>query len=405
MLLLASDQGSGPSTPLHSARPADAIAGLPGTRIRSPGQCAGNQAPPGSGGVTRLPATGDLSGGGITNLHHIRRKIFPTHSPVCTVWRGNTGAERDTMWTPDIRTLFLILFLVNVILTLMLFIFWRSQKTHHGFRTWMLSLLVTSCGYFLYLNGGSVPVLLASPVANLLITLSVMMRLDSTGRYFWSRALPGIVYCILIPAALLLLYFTFLVDSVVIRGVIIGMLIVPSFLATALIAIRSREPETGSLGTVCRVPPGHGNPLDRDRHYRGTHPRRPPLAGPDPTNPIFFIVTILMDIVATASFLMLNMARTQEELPGKRDAVPEPCGQPPRLCPHPRQGVHPVCQPVAIRIAPPVNPLSGNPSIPPNNGECSRPCACSSVQAGTGMLRPPCGRLISGSGKAQSGTA
>ena len=219
------------------------------------------------------------------------------------------------MWTPDIRTLFLILFLVNVILTLMLFIFWRSQKTHDGFRPWMLSLLVTSCGYFLYLLGGSVPVLLSTMVANLLITLSVMMRLDSTGRYFRSRALPGTVYCILIPAALLLLWFTFLVDSVVIRGVIIGLLIVPSFLATALIAIRSREPETRSLRysfaasllvTALRwtasviiavlIPGDHS------------------LAGPDPFNPIFFIVTILMDIVATASFLMLNMARTQEEL-------------------------------------------------------------------------------------------
>jgi len=215
----------------------------------------------------------------------------------------------------DIRTLFLTLFLINVILTLMLFIFWKSQKTHDGFSVWMLSLLVTSCGYFLYLNGGSVPVLISSTVGNLLIALSVMMRLDSTGRYFRSRALPRIIYCILIPAALLFLYFTFRVDSVVIRGVIIGLLIVPSFLATSLIAIRSREPETRSLRysfaaallvtallwttitVIAIITPGDHS-----------------LQGPDPINPIFFIVTILMDIVATASFLMLNMARTQEEL-------------------------------------------------------------------------------------------
>ena len=61
------------------------------------------------------------------------------------------------MWTLDISTLFLTLFLVNVVLTLMLFTFWRSQKTYDGFRTWMLSLLVTSCGYFLYVIGGSLP--------------------------------------------------------------------------------------------------------------------------------------------------------------------------------------------------------------------------------------------------------
>ena len=219
------------------------------------------------------------------------------------------------MYTLDIRTLFVTLFLVNVVLTLMLFVFWRSQKTHDGFRTWMLSLLITSCGYFLYLISGSLAIQLYSTVANLLIVLSVMMRLDSTRRYFRSRALPRIMYATLIPAALLLLWFTYRVDSVVMRGVIIGLLIVPSFLATSFIAVRAREPETRllrysfasalmvtallwtAITVIAIVTPGDHS-----------------LLGPDPINPIFFIVTILMDIVSTGSFLMLNMARSQTEL-------------------------------------------------------------------------------------------
>jgi PAS domain S-box-containing protein len=219
------------------------------------------------------------------------------------------------MYTLDITTLFLTLFLVNVVLTLMLFTFWRSQKTHEGFRTWMLSLLVTSCGYFIYVIGGSLPLLLSSTVADLVIVLSVMMRLDSTGRYFRSRALPRIMYCILVPAALLLLWFTFRVDSQIIRGVIIGVLIVPSFVATARIALQVREPETRSirysfamallvtalLWTMITV-------------HAVITPGDHSLGGPDPVNPIFFIVTILMDIISTGSFLMLNMARTQTEL-------------------------------------------------------------------------------------------
>jgi PAS domain S-box-containing protein len=210
------------------------------------------------------------------------------------------------------RTLFLILFLVNVVLTLMLFIFWRAQKTHYGFSTWMLSLLVTSCGYFIFVIGGSLPLLLSSTLADLLIVMSVMMRLDSTGKYFRSQALPWIVYCALIPVVLLLLWFTFGVDSQIMRGVIIGLLIVPSFLATSFIAIRVREPETrslrysfaaalmvtGLLWTVITI---------IDLITPGNHS----LMGPDPINPIFFIVTIHMDIVSTASFLMLNMARSQ----------------------------------------------------------------------------------------------
>ena len=219
------------------------------------------------------------------------------------------------MVTLDITTLFLTLFLVNVVLTLMLFTFWRSQKTHDGFRIWMLSLLVTSCGYFLFVIGGSLPVLLYSTVADLIIVLSVMMRLDSTGRYFRSRALPVVIYCILIPAALLLLWFTFHADSQIMRGVIIGLLIVPSFVATALIAIRFREPETRllrySFSAALLVTALLWTTITVNAIITpGDHS----LGGPDPVNPIFFIVTILMDIVSTGSFLMLNMARSNIEL-------------------------------------------------------------------------------------------
>ncbi len=226
------------------------------------------------------------------------------------------------MWIPDIRTLFLILFLVNVFLTLLLFSFWKTQKTYNGFKTWMLSLLVASCGYFLYMIGGSLPVLLSSTGANLVIALSVMIRLDSTWKYFRSRALPWIIYGTVIPAALLLFYSVFFVDSVVIRGVIIALIIVPCFIAASLIAIRFREPETRSLRygfatallvtgllwtvivVVAIITPGNHS-----------------LSGPDPLNPIFFIVTILMDIVATVFFLLLNMARSHTDLQKSEEAL------------------------------------------------------------------------------------
>jgi PAS domain S-box-containing protein len=216
---------------------------------------------------------------------------------------------------PDIRTLFLTLFLVNVVLTLMLFVFWKTQKTYEGFRIWMLSLLVTSCGYCLYMLEGAVPVLVSSTVANLLIALSVMMRLDGTGKYFRSRALPATVYGMLIPAAFLLFWFMIITNSVIARGVIIGLLIVPCFIATSLIALRSGEPETRSLrysfaASVLVTALLWATIVVNGIVTPGDHS----LGGPDPINTVFFIVTILMDIVLTASFLMLNMARSQAEL-------------------------------------------------------------------------------------------
>jgi signal transduction histidine kinase len=226
------------------------------------------------------------------------------------------------MWIPDILTLFLLLFLINVVLTLVLFTFWKTQKTYDGFETWMLSLLVTVCGYFLYLSGGSVPVWISSSLANLVIALAVMIRLDGTGRYFRSQALPRILYASLLPAGFLLFWFAIMADMVVIRGLIMGLFIVPCFVAAAVIAIRSREPGTrplrfgfaaallvmaviwtGIIAVALLTPGDHS------------------LSGPDPQNTLFFIVTILMDVVATVFFLLLNMARSQAELKQSEDAL------------------------------------------------------------------------------------
>ncbi|HEX3000834.1 MAG TPA: hypothetical protein VHN82_00455, partial [Methanoregula sp.] len=222
----------------------------------------------------------------------------------------------------DTYTLILTLFLLNVVLALMLVIFWMSQKTHEGFKTWMLSLLALSCGYFLYISAGSVPAFLSSTTANLLIVLSFMLKLDSTGRYFRSRALPAVVYLCLVPAALLLLWFAIFQDSVVIRGMIVGSLLVPCFTAVAVISIRSTEPETRPLRYIFAAAFFVSAFLWAVIIIRAViTPGDHSLSGPDPVNPIFFIVTILTDTVATASFLMLNMARSQSELKQSEEAL------------------------------------------------------------------------------------
>jgi len=216
------------------------------------------------------------------------------------------------MWTPDIRTLFLILFLVNIFLTLLLFTFWKTQKTYDGFRTWMLSLLVTSCGFLLLVFRGSLPDLLTFLLADLLIVLSILMRLDSTRKYFLSRALPLTFYSILIPYVLLFLFFTYGVDSVVIRGVIIGIIVAPCLLMISCIAIRFREPETRLLrygfAASFLIPAILGIAI---LVFALIIPGDHTLFGPDPQNSTFFFVALVIDIFSTGSFLMLNMARSQ----------------------------------------------------------------------------------------------
>jgi len=219
------------------------------------------------------------------------------------------------MLTPDIRTLFLILFLVNVFFTLILFIFWKTQKTYYGFRTWMLSLLVISCGYFLFLLRGSVSDFLSIIIANILIALSVMMRVDSIRKYFWSKPLSPVFYSILIPFAGLFLYYTYSIDSVLLRSLISNVIIVPCLLITGLLAIRSQEPDNRLLrfsfaatfivvGILLTV---------RSISWLIT-PQNQSLFSTDLLNAYYFVVTIITDIIGIGIFLMLNMARSQMEL-------------------------------------------------------------------------------------------
>jgi len=219
------------------------------------------------------------------------------------------------MWTPDVRTLFLILFLVNAILTLMLFTFWKTQKTHYGFSTWMLSLLVISCGYFLYMLRGSVSDFLSIIIANILIALSVIMRVESGRRYFWSKPISPLFYCILIPFAALFLYYTYSVDSVLLRSLISNMIIVPCLIITGILAIRSQDPENRWLmsGFAASFMVVAILLTVRTISWLIT-PQNQSLFSTDPVNSFSFVVTIITDILGTGFFIMLNMTRSPTDL-------------------------------------------------------------------------------------------
>lgn len=219
------------------------------------------------------------------------------------------------MWLPDTRTLFLIIFVSNLFFALILLTYWKTQKTYNGFQTWTISIMVVSIGYLLLMLRGFVPDSLSIVLANLLIALSVIMRVDSTRRYFRAKALPVQAYSVLFLVAILYLYYTFAADLIIARNTVMTAFIVPCLLIAAYYAVKAREPETRMLrlffaGTLVVV----DLLLIARSGVWFTIPGDLTLMSTDLANVLFFTGTIVTDILATSLFLMLNMARSQEGL-------------------------------------------------------------------------------------------
>ncbi len=226
------------------------------------------------------------------------------------------------MWTPDIRTIFLIICLVNAFLTLMLYSFWKTQKTYDGFFIWMASLLCQSVAYFFFMLRGDLPDILSILVANTVVVLALMLRIDGIRRFFRSKPFPVVHYVLLVMIFLSYFWFTYVTDSIVLRALITTLFITPALFIAGILAVRLGDNETrvlrylfaGSLVApalilIARLAFWLVIPLDYT------------LFSADLLNTAFFLVAILADILATGFFLMLHMVRSQKELRQTNDKL------------------------------------------------------------------------------------
>ncbi|NLD57456.1 MAG: HAMP domain-containing histidine kinase [Methanomicrobiales archaeon] len=219
------------------------------------------------------------------------------------------------MWTPDIRTIFLVIFLINAFLALMLFFCYKSQKTYDGFAIWASSLLLQSFAYLLFFLRGEVPALLSILAANTLTVLGIMIRIDAIRRFFWSRTLPEWHYLLLLPVLGSFAYFTYVADSMVLRAALSTLFIVPVLIVAAIVPLRVQDAGTRMiryLFSASLALPGIVLSLRIIAWL--IVPAEYSLFSTDLFNTAFFIAAIIGDILATGCFLMLNMLRLHKEL-------------------------------------------------------------------------------------------
>ncbi|NMB78752.1 MAG: PAS domain S-box protein [Methanomicrobiales archaeon] len=214
----------------------------------------------------------------------------------------------------DIRTIAFILALVSGLLAFMFLVYWKTQKTYNGFHLWAGSTLIMAVAYFLIMLRGTVPDLVSIILANLLLALGVLMRADGIRRFFGGTAFPALIYLILLPFTLLIVWLTYGYDSIALRSALLAAVLVPALVYIGYRAIRSSGNENrfihGTFGLALIA-------------YALIYAVRtlfwivvPPetVFSTDELNTLFFILTMVMELLAAGFFLMLNLVRAQADV-------------------------------------------------------------------------------------------
>lgn len=135
----------------------------------------------------------------------------------------------------DLRTLFILTVLINIVIALIMAIYWRTQKTYAGFGYWTLTNVAMTVTFSLFALKGIAAEFLTVVVANTIAVAGTVCRYAGV-RFFWgAEKLPYIRFHLsaVTGCALWLTYFTCFNENVMLRLVVVSLIISGYFLATA----------------------------------------------------------------------------------------------------------------------------------------------------------------------------
>ena len=130
------------------------------------------------------------------------------------------------MFLPDMRTIYFISMLVNLVLATSMLVCWRTQKTYAGFSYMVLSTGLIAVTFLLFAVRGWIPDYISILGANLLVGLASTFRLEGFRRFVGSER-----FCrgnLILVAALLIEagYFSFVENSELIRAIVMSAVVI-----------------------------------------------------------------------------------------------------------------------------------------------------------------------------------
>jgi diguanylate cyclase (GGDEF)-like protein len=218
-------------------------------------------------------------------------------------------------WSLDIRSLTVDLTSVSAILSVILYLIWRSRRTYPGFGLWTAGNALYAAGFMLIALRGMVPALLSVVLANTLLLSGTVLFLEGVRSFRGVAGSRSLSVALVAVPLLLISCFTFVADDT-------GMRIIVFSASTAVIAglvawalLRDAPPDlrfslrfTGSLFAL------HALFMFFRALLTFLNPGPHDLLAPNLIQTLTFLVALLLGIAWTFGFVMLNSERLEVDL-------------------------------------------------------------------------------------------
>ena len=217
----------------------------------------------------------------------------------------------------DLRTLFILTVLINIIIAFIMAIYWRTQKTYAGFGYWTLANVAMTVTFSLFALKGIAPEFVTVVIANTSAITGSICRYAGV-RFFWgAESLPHVRFhqAVVVVCALLLTYYTCIDDNIVLRLFAVSLIVSGYFLATARNMIKGAtqgypyEAWTLALLNLVYATLMMGRAFEWLIFPEARH-----LLIASSMSTLYFSSILLLEVTTALLFLMLNSQRLAKNL-------------------------------------------------------------------------------------------
>jgi len=226
------------------------------------------------------------------------------------------------VFLPDMRTIYFISMLVNLVLAISMLVCWRTQKTYAGFAHMVLSTGLVAIAFLLFAVRGWIPEIISILGANLVVGLAALYRLEGFRRFV---GIEQFRRANLIPVAVMLLlavYFSFVQNSEFIRAMVISIVVI-YFIVNIIYTLvtSSNQSEKPLIRVIILIHAGYVLVMAGRILTWGLFMPDMNLFSPTMINVGYFLYDLLNNIALTIVFIMLNGQRLTSYLTVAQQAL------------------------------------------------------------------------------------